>query len=258
MKASIIMCTRNKNICLSNTLYSIKRQITNIPYEVCILDENSIIDPKPIIDRILPEAKYKRLEKQVGFGLAHKMVMNLVSDDSDIIIIQSSDVMWIQKDILQKLCKNVFKHTICLPEVHNLTVNRYFYKNFEEDVLLRKIKRSKTQIYSGSKRSNVWFFFLGSILKKDLEEIGGMWCDVRMDNLMRFLNFKAKYLDNLKAIHQKHERTSREKCGLEHICGTLCKERRRRNDVILKRLLSNKKKKNERIKKIRKLTRRNK
>jgi len=204
MKAAIYMATYNKNDCLSNTLYSIARQKVPFPYEVCIIDDHSDIDPEPIIKKIIPDAKYKRFSSQQGFDVVTKHVLDLVSDDVDIMIMQSSDVMHYGLDTIERLCTGVSKKIICMATVRNTDPSHDAYKNFE--VQLPKIF---DQYNHGAFRSAPGknYFFLGSIRREDYESLGCVtkpYCDIMLERDLAAGKFKFSHPEGIVGFHQAH------------------------------------------------------
>uniref|UniRef100_A0A6M3XEL3 Putative glycosyltransferase n=1 Tax=viral metagenome TaxID=1070528 RepID=A0A6M3XEL3_9ZZZZ len=232
MKVSILMTTYNKNEMLPNVLYSIIRQNPPFPYEICIIDDCSDIDPEPIIRKFAPNTIYKRLEKHVGFMYAGNNYLDLISKNTDVVVLQSCDVIHVQNNTIEELCKFVREKTISLAEVIDIPININLYQNF--DIEIKEIlsnwnkyittiaqkanrERSNTQIdkieyplwtkYSG-KNYPGWLFFLGAIKREDLEKIeyDKNSCDAVIAPKMKSLNFKAEYPE-VKGIHQRHPKT---------------------------------------------------
>lgn len=232
MKVSILMATYNKNEILPNVLYSIAKQNPPFSYDVCIVDDHSDIDPEPIIKKFIPNARYKRLDKHTGFIEPYSYCFrNIVPKDTDIVILQSCEVIHAQNNTMEELCKFVGERTITLAEVVDIPININLYQNFDTEIkeilsnwnnyMITNIQKadkeeSETQIskieytlqtrYSG-KNYPGWLFFLGAIRKDDLEKIeyGKNSCDAVIAPKMRSLNFKAEYPD-VKGIHQRHSK----------------------------------------------------
>lgn len=208
MKATLYMATYNKNDLLPNTLYSIARQKTSFPYEVCIVDDCSDIDPEPIIRKFIPNAKYKRLDKQQGFDAVTTHVLDLASDDSDIIIMQSADVIHYSEDTIERLCKGVGNKTICMARVNNTNPPRDMYKNFEKHLpeVLKQWESGQTRGHPGSP-----LFFLGAISRKDYESIkciSGPHCDEMLRREMKSSQYSFVFPEGLIGFHQHHDTTT--------------------------------------------------
>lgn len=205
MKASLHISTYNKNEFLPNTLYSIARQKISFPFEVCIVDDCSDIDPEPVIRKFLPNAKYKRLNKYQPLDISAKIALDFVSDDTDILIMQSDDVIHCYENTIEKLCNGVDEKTVCMAIVHNANPPFDMYKNFE-DHLSATILQWKT----GTPRSipGRHYFFLGSIRKEDFESLQCTkepWCDNILKREMVAKDFKFNYDYNIIGFHQYHE-----------------------------------------------------
>lgn len=238
MKVSVIMATRNKNDMLPNTLYSLAKQKTSFPYEVCVIDDHSDIDPESIIRQFIPDVKYKRLEKQVGFMFSQGLCLDLVSNDVNIIVIQSDDIIYTSDDSLEKLVAPVESKVIALAEVVDIPIPENLFNSFDNEVnkILNDwqsyIKRGPQKIddrvyrnvwtkYSGKGHPS-WLFFLGAIRKEDLELLDFKTnnCDAVISPKMKKLGFKAKY-PAVKGIHQNHPK-SLYPCPIEDTCTYYC------------------------------------
>ncbi len=214
MKVSLFMSTYNKNSVLPNTLYSISRQKTTFPLEVCVVDDCSDIDPEPIIKGFLPDVKYRRLSEHIGPQFAKNQCLDLMSPDTDVVILQSCDVIQAHPFTVEELCKHVGDKTITLAEVIDIRTNILLFQNFDFEVqhMLdnweRYITYSTTQV--GRKRPNEWLFFLGAIRREDLESIGygDNSCDAVLHQTMRHREFnRPTLLAYVKGIHQCHPKT---------------------------------------------------
>ena len=213
------MATYNKNECLSNTLYSLARQKTTFPVEVCIVDDVSVQDPVNIIKKFIPSCKYKRLDKYAGVYWSIGKCLDLVSDDTDVIVLQSCDVIYTQDNIIETLCRSVAPKVFTMPEVRDLEVNPNMYKNFDKELkqlvsgkaLRYRMEHGPWHIfYSGSKQPDPatrWYFFLGAIRKDDLlsTNFKNNAFDKKIAKEMKEKRFSPRYLDSLIGIHQKHK-----------------------------------------------------
>jgi glycosyltransferase involved in cell wall biosynthesis len=241
MKASVCMSVYNKNDFLPNVLFSLSQQKTTFPFEVCIVDDHSDIDPYPLIEEFLVRknipVKYERFDKYKGFMYAYDLVLKMSSDDCDRMVLQSADVMYLEDNIIEELCKNLIPKKFTMLEVYNLPISKTFYLNFEKnknEILQSwdRYEKLKHQLlyYEGLKRSTVWFFFLGSILKKDLRENYAV-CDMLFNRNLHSNRMRPKFL-NLHAVHQNHEH-QQYVCPLIKTCGicsrTKLRKRRTKN-----------------------------
>lgn len=228
MKAAILMTTYNKNNLLPNVLYSISRQIVDFKLEICIFDDFSNVDPKPIINKFLPQAKYKRAIKHIGFIDAYKNCYDMMSEDIDIIINMSSDVIITRSNIVKELCLNVNEKKICLCKVLNIKVDPDLWKagKFEEKAI--NISSSNNKVFCSSKKQR-WYFFLGSVMKKDAEVIGfrEQYCDVVISKKLQKNGFVCKYLDHLVGIHQTHPKI-KYGCEIVKSCAYTCSRKNKK------------------------------
>jgi glycosyltransferase involved in cell wall biosynthesis len=199
-------------------LYSIAQQQTTFHLEICIVDDASDIDPEPIIEKSLKglDWSYMRLEKHVGFKHSQSYCLNLISDDTDAVILQSADVIHSSPYSIQTLCDSLDEKTIVLAEVRNLEVSPVLHASFEKNVRFYltddavKNPEPGVQIYySGTKQPDPdkrWYYFLGAILKNDLLSTSykDNCFDVEFSKELHKLGFKAVQLDNVIGIHQRH------------------------------------------------------
>ncbi len=213
MKASIFLTTYNKNSILPNTLYSISRQKTSFPFEVCIVDDHSAVDPKPIIDKYLPTAKYLRLPSNEGFLHSKVHCLGLISDDTDIIIIHHVDVVLMQEFAYEEIVKHTSRKNVVFTEVRNFQLPKCMYKNY--DIISKQLlaawdkKAPNTYtVYTGVACPAVWLFYLGGILLKDLKEMdyAVRSCDAAMAPKLRKAGFEAKILNYIRSVHQLHQK----------------------------------------------------
>ena len=228
MKVSILMSTYNKNHTLVNTLYSISRQRTTFPLEVCIVDDCSTVDPESIVRGFLRDVKYRRLSKHVGPQFAKNQCLELMSSDTDVIVLMSCDVVLAQIFAIEELCKYVGDKTIALAEVIDIPTSTLLFQNFDSEVprMLASwenyVTYRTTQV--GRMRPNEWLFFLGAIKGKDLEDIGYREnsCDAVLHQTMRHQEFnKPNLLAYIKGIHQNHPKTW-PPCPLVETCEFYC------------------------------------
>lgn len=211
MKVSVFLTTYNKNSILPNTLYSISKQKMPIPFEVCIVDDHSAVDPKPIIDKYLPSAKYLRLPSNKGFLHAKVHCLDLVSNDTDIIIIHHADVVLLQDFAYAEIVKHTTQSNVVFTEVRDFQISTCMHKNYDiiTKQLLSNWGTKPANIYTvctGAACPAVWLFYLGGILLSDLEKIDYRVrsCDAAMAPKMRKAGFNAKILKYVKSVHQSH------------------------------------------------------
>lgn len=247
MKAAILLALHNKNESLPNVLTSIEMQRSRFPFEVCIIDDCSVISPKPIIDTLCPEAKFHRLKKNLGFRNAKNECLKLVSDDVNTLVLMNADVMFLQEQDLQNLCERVSRKKVCFAEVANVKVDPDAYKNFEHarrgilemwtDLLNgpQGSARNNTNVFQvGRMNRRAWLFFLGAISRDDLESIEYREnsCDAVLAPKMKKAGFSAEILAYVKACHQKHAKT-RFDCSIESSCNFYCRRTKNRKHVPL-------------------------
>lgn len=233
MKIAILMQTWNKNKELSNVLRSIKDQVSNYPYDVCIWDDFSDIDPEPIIRKFFPKARYQRADKWYPLDLIGPYSVDLIPKNADVVIMCSSDVIWGSDNTLNQLSENVGKKKIAMAKVRNAIVDPYLYKisgmKFNEGairaLMAKKIKHGK-RCWPGNRQ---WYFFLGAIRREDLFrlDVKKPFCDVVLQHRMVKLGFKVVFPGAI-GIHQNHPKIFH-KCSSVDICPLHCsmKEARR-------------------------------
>jgi len=235
MKASILLATYNKNSCLRNTLYSITRQKTDFPFEVCIVDDVSEEDPLPIIREMFQGSGipyfYEQLPKHVGGQFSQSLCMGLMSPDSTIGIVQSCDVMYVQDDLLQRLCAPVRPRFFSMAGVKNILIDpeAYLYYNKVVDGVLSIWDSVKgVNIYSGINRpGGDWLLFLGAMTREDLLKIAfDYWsCDIVIQQKIKEKGLKPVFLDEVKAVHQQHPPAHLWPCSAVDRCEYWCRRK---------------------------------
>ena len=227
MKASIWIAVWNNANLLSNALYSLSIQKTDFPFEVCIVDDCSFINPEPIVRKYFPDAKFKVLDSHKGFNFAQSHCFDLVSDDTDVILMQTADVIYTKPNIVNELCHGVRKKIISLPEVVDIPISEnmapkefadrigYCLNNWDRFIHYRKtdidgvIFEVHTK-YLGEGCS--WLFFSGAIRRDDFEDLGydanENICDGRLYCNLRVCGFRANIMPQLRVIHQRHPKTA--------------------------------------------------
>jgi hypothetical protein len=208
MKGTLFIATYNKNKLLSNTLFSIARQKSSIPFEVCIIDDCSDDDPEPIIRRFIPDAKYKRLDKRHGSDVVNKYSLDLASDDSDILIRQSADVMHAEIDTIEQLCNGVNEKQICMAAVSNTDPPHNAYKNVNKH--WPKLHKQHQSGVKRSKPGKSYYFFLGAIIRSEYESLNCTkvaHCDAMLGDELKEKGFVLNYPKGLIGFHQEHKKT---------------------------------------------------
>mgnify|MGYP000274074561 CR=1 FL=1 len=206
-------------------MYSIARQKVDYPLYICIRDDHSDIDPEPVIREYFPNAIYERNEKQEGFDVVFGDSLKLVPEDTDVVILQSADVVHAEEYLINVLIDNVEPQVFTTVTVANADVPQDMYKNFEKGVE----KVFKDWLVEGRfTRAGVgrrWYFFLGAMYKKDLESFGLFGkplCDVVLSDTMMERGIRPKFLVDLHGIHCNHPPTWIP-CKNLHTCKKRCK-----------------------------------
>ena len=225
MKVSILLVVKNKKDSLRNVLYSIVRQKTSFPYEVCVLDVNSSIELEPFIREFIPDVRYKKLDEDVNFIYAKGVCLDLADPLSDVIVIQGEDVIQTQDFALEDLCKQVGPKTVSIAEVLDIPIDKDFHKRFEpnmENILfdwgshiymhkseIDGVKYTLNSYRTGKELPAAILFFLGAIRREDLSLLDFQEnnCDAVIGPKMKELGFKVNYPD-VKGIHQRHIKIS--------------------------------------------------
>jgi len=233
MKVSIITSTYNKNDLLPNVFKSIIVQNPPFDIEVCIVDDCSDISPEPIIKKFFSDLnkknityKFLRLEKKSpDFQKAKGLSLQMSSDESEIVILQSCDVIH-GPNAITELVKYVGKKEISFAPVSSLLVDKQLYKNFSvgmKTILKRFNKVKGKHKYTGASIPGAWLMFLGAARKEDLIKLGYVErnCDAIISPLMKQKGFKANLLTNLKGIHQHHFKY-KHKCLYVNNCKFYC------------------------------------
>ncbi|MHA2427329.1 MAG: glycosyltransferase [Candidatus Hermodarchaeia archaeon] len=210
MKATLLLATFNKNECLPNVLKSIARQETSFPLDICILDDASNKDPRPIVEEFLPDSKYQRAAKPFGTHHSIPECFKMADKDSDVIVTMSSDVVIAEPFGIEKLVLGAGPMKVAMAEVKNIGVNPNMHKNFEGGIqpYLKNWKRYGTFYCCGPKRMGFWLFF-AALLREDWITAGfdKVVCD-RINTLrgagMKSKGFVGNCVHEVKAIHQKH------------------------------------------------------
>lgn len=229
MKAALIISVHNKVDMLDNTFYALSLQKTSFPLEVCVIDDGSEVSPEPIIKKYLPDIKFKRFEKNIKFMDAHEECMNMVSDDVNTIMVMSSDMILIEDDAIEKLCKGVGERIFTIGEVYTKKIEPDMYKNWEKSSKELNIWKENCSpyhhVFCGSKKPTRWYIFAGAFRRVDIELIdffGG--CDIiQLSNLSNTPGFKVN-IPMVTCIHQEHG-SHTWPCGYENTCVFGCTRR---------------------------------
>jgi hypothetical protein len=210
MKAAVLIAHYNKNDHLRNTLAGIARQVTTFPFEVCIIDDHSEVDPVNIVEEQLwgkssmMSYKYKRLDKNITAMYSHGKCMDLVSDDVDILVVMSCDVIMIDTNIIEELCKRVEGKQIVTAEVRDVIISPNTYKDFDTHTGAAMKHWGSSRTYSNPIRM---YLFLSAVKRDVLEatKFSGLNCDMVVHSDLGVLNCKHIIYQDLRAIHQHHK-----------------------------------------------------
>ena len=210
-KISIITSLYNKNDSLRNTLTGLMKQKISVPYEICIVDDGSDVNPESIVRECIPDniLKFKRFEKNIGPVKATTEAYKMASKESDILVTMSGDVIILDTDGIEKLCMGVDEGVFTIGEIKTLEINFNMYDNWNSEV--KRLKGifddldTYNHVYCGSLKPNRWFIFLGGFRRGDAErsKIFESW-DVNYRGNLRKLKYKPVF-PMVKAIHQMHD-----------------------------------------------------
>jgi len=226
LKVSILTAIWNKEDQLRNYLFGLGKQETDFEYEVCFVDDHSDTDPYKIIKEFCINEevtyKYKRLDKHSAFNKTQGIGMDLIAEESDIIVLIGADIILTRSDDLQKLVEKVEDKKFTLAEVVDIPIDEDFYKSYDENVkwilddweshihqlelpIDKRVYERQWTIYTG-KNWTSWLLFCGAIKKKDLIDIGFIEnsCDAVVKHKMKEQGLQAILVPEVKAIHQRH------------------------------------------------------
>lgn len=242
-KASITFSIYNKEYnVLNNTICSIVKQKTTFPFEIVIIDDGSEMEYNDFFDSIkLPKhinLKYKKTEK-VGFPFAKSKCIDMLDKNSNVIIMQSADIIFGNKYTLQKLYDNVKEKYYTLANVRNFKVNQNICENYEEKtkkILKEWSKKQRKDIYCDPSRKKALLFFLGAIRRVDLLNYTS-WeknsCDAVIGTQLRKLRDQNRFLPiwvkGAIGIHQEHKKIWYE-CPIQDTCNFKCKRTKARRN----------------------------
>lgn len=201
MKCSICIGTHNKEDILDEVLYSIFSQNVPFEFEVIVADDDSLDNTKDVCAHY--GVRYCFIENDSGKPYRNPAKARNASykqAQGDIIICQSDDVVHWSDRTIEKLCTQLHSGTFNIATVHNYDPDKK--KNLEQ--------------YTGP---NPPFrrplFFLGSLFKKDLYEVGGndedfigpgYEDDWFAQCLTQGLDLEPVYLKNVAGKHLNHSR----------------------------------------------------
>lgn len=238
MKVAVLLATYNKQACLPNTLKSISAQETDHEIQVVVVDDGSLIDPKPIVDQFYPGAVYKRFKDRISFVFSQGHGMQLMDTDTDVVVIQSCDVMYMTPKVIDALVSRVAPDVFTLAHVRNVPVDgiecfgpepvdgRWRFNTPGMNELFNRWNLTTgTNIYSGSLRpSGDWLFFLGAIRMDDAFRIGfhQNGCDVVVQHRLKELKFRPVFMDDVPATHQHHPWAHKWPCPILSSCEYHC------------------------------------
>jgi glycosyltransferase involved in cell wall biosynthesis len=224
MNVSIITSTWNKEECLPNTLTSVTWQKTNHNLEWCIVDDGSIIDPHPLLVKYCGNIllRYKRLP-HVGFKFAQFNALDLISPNTEAIILQSCDTLYASPNLIQDMIDSLKPGIAVLPNVRSIPVQPDLFchpEKLEYYLSDDRLKDDWTHVYpddflstgeplffqGNNANLDNWLFFLGAILLDDLLN-RTCWksdcSDVIVSNSMHESGMQVQYIDGM-GIHQRH------------------------------------------------------
>jgi len=226
-KVAISFQTYNKNDVLSNVLYSIARQKHFFDLELCVIDDGSDVSPEPILKEFFPNNyKFKKITEKGPSGpdVVFGQALSLISDNVDVVILQSADVIHLADYTIEELVDNVDKKVPAFAQVSNAHVPNDMHLDFDKGI---KNIFDGWKIVPPIRRSGYncgWYFFLGAILKKDMKTLGfgKPLCDVMLHQNLWNQKFTINFLEDLKGIHITHP-ASWIPCSQMHTCSLECK-----------------------------------
>lgn len=242
-KVSITFSVYNKERkVLNNTICSILKQNTDFPFEIIIIDDGSDMEYGNFFESFnLPdhiELKYKKIEK-IGFPFAKCKCLDIVDENSEIIIMQSSDIIFGNKNTLQKLVEGVDEKHYSLAKVRNFKVDKDICKNYDKkikNILKGWSNKPKQDIYCDPGRPKALLMFLGAMKKNNLLKYTS-WeknsCDAVIGTQLRKLKSQGKFLpkwvDGAIGVHQEHKKIWYE-CPIQDTCNFECKRTKARRN----------------------------
>ena len=198
---SIVMATFNKASSLERTLASITSQSVGFPYEIIVVDDGSSDHTFNVCKKY--DVKYAWVHSEgyrnpsVARNVGYRMARG------EVVIAQSDDVIHATNNSVELLTTELNEGEFLIATVYDYDVGRGIRRRGYTGEVVRRP-----------------FFFLGSLLKKDLYRIGGNDEDFKSpgyddnwfaDCLTRGLGLEPRYMPDIgeKAVvghHQSHPR----------------------------------------------------
>jgi len=233
-KVAIVTTIYNRSDGLRNTLMGLVKQKISFPYEVLVVDDGSEKNPESIIREYIPDnlLKFKRFDKNEGPIIAKPAAYNMASEDSNIFVYMGSDVILLDTDCIEKLCKGVGEKIFTIGEVNTMDVANDMYIRWDTEVKSMKERFYKMNpyfhTYCGSLKPTRWYIFLGALRKEDVDSINFFGsCDMIYYAALSRDKFKAVF-PMVKAVHQTHP-TRIGYCPIVGICKRGCSRRKNVN-----------------------------
>ncbi len=230
-KASVFFGIYNKQDVLAGTIYSIARQLTIYNYELCIVDDCSDEDPKSIVKKYAPDAKYFRYDERQGFDTVYwDNIFKMVAVDSEVIIIQSADVIWSSDSLLNIMIDYVDKNRPVLINTYNS--EKILEKPNEESFFDYCMLNNEEVPVIRCNQERPMYPFLMAIMRTDLEKVitGKPMCDVIFHLALVEQGMTPLYISDPIAIHQPHSATWIP-CKQIETCTINCKLKRHFEDL---------------------------
>ena len=199
-RAAICMAIHNKDAeCLRRVMASIAAQEGIENHQICIIDDASDDSPRDLVLGILPWADFRRVDHK-GFDYSMNFALDMVAEDVDVIVMQSADVEWVEPTGLETILQNVSPLRPVFATVHNGE------RGDTRDQVLADWRQRMPRSGPGCG----WNFFLGGILRRDLEEIPFVgrrepWCDAMLDAALRRAGHWVQYFEDFRGIHIWHD-----------------------------------------------------
>lgn len=190
---SIVIATYNKAGILDKTLSSIRQNVTDIPYEIIVVDDGS----KDNTHQICRKHSVCYVWLDCSFYRNPSVPRNVACRTArgKILIIQSDDVLHSSSDIINKLT-DLEKGFVNFASVWNVNS-----------------KHERLECYIHSIHNKRPLFFLGSIHRDDFWAIGGNdedftqagYEDTYLGEVIK-KNYKINWRDDILGFHQDHPR----------------------------------------------------
>lgn len=210
MKCSIVMATYNRPELLSRTLASIRRQSPPFEFECIVVDDGSAHESTRAVVQKNDFGYFRMTDRENDDyrnpGPARNMGYRIAR--GEVVICQSDDTMHDSPDAIERLVALVRPDNFVIATVENRSVGDF------ADGTYGGLGKSPPDIYTGPlKRSPL--FFLGAVLREHIYAIGGNDEDFDepgyednffADCLMRGRGLTPLFTDQVRGIHQAHER----------------------------------------------------